>query len=89
MQLERLKTKANGHKLNGFTIEDIGDDSEGRKWKWNNKTTIRTEVVVDLPSIEDSRDGGRIWTVLLEQWKKVLLYESGPDSLDVLEINRQ
>ncbi|TWO31690.1 GTP cyclohydrolase I FolE [Seonamhaeicola sediminis] len=72
MQLERLKTKANGHKLNGFTIEDIGDD--------HLFTGLETPMRKDAFKLSDTEKKERI-AILFEEIMEVMGLDLTDDSL--------
>jgi len=72
MQLEKLKTKTNGHKLNGFTIEDIGDD--------HLHTGLETPMKSDAFKLTDTEKKERI-AILFEEIMDVMGLDLTDDSL--------
>ncbi|SEQ95592.1 GTP cyclohydrolase I [Hyunsoonleella jejuensis] len=72
MQLEKLKTKTNGHKLNGFTVEDIGDD--------HLYTGLETPMKSDAFKLTDTEKKERI-AILFEEIMDVMGLDLTDDSL--------
>ncbi|RED48245.1 GTP cyclohydrolase I FolE [Seonamhaeicola aphaedonensis] len=72
MQLEKLKTKTNGHKLNGFTIDDIGDD--------HLFTGLETPMRKDAFKLSDTEKKERI-AILFEEIMEVMGLDLTDDSL--------
>ena len=70
MQLEKLKT--NGHKLNGFSLEDIGDD--------HLYTGLETPMRKDAFKLTDSEKKERI-AILFEEIMEVMGLDLTDDSL--------
>ena len=72
MQLEKEKTKRNGHKLNGYTIEDIGDD--------HLYTGLETPMKDDAFKLTDGEKKRRI-AILFEEIMDVMGLDLTDDSL--------
>ncbi|GGD07267.1 GTP cyclohydrolase I FolE [Hyunsoonleella pacifica] len=72
MQLEKLKQKANGHKLNGFSIDDIGDD--------HLFTGLDTPMRSDAFKLSDTEKKARI-AILFEEIMEVMGLDLTDDSL--------
>ncbi|TNJ42454.1 GTP cyclohydrolase I FolE [Tamlana fucoidanivorans] len=72
MELETLKTKKNGHKLNGFTIDDIGDD--------HLYTGVETPLKADAFKISDTEKKERI-AILFQEIMDVMGLDLTDDSL--------
>ncbi len=72
MQLEKLKSATNGHKLNGFSIEDIGDD--------HLYTGLETPMRPDAFKLSDTEKKERI-AILFEEIMEVMGLDLSDDSL--------
>ena len=72
MQLEKEKTQINGHHLNGFTIEDIGDD--------HLFTGLETPMRPDAFKLSDTEKKKRI-AFLFEEIMQVMGLDLNDDSL--------
>lgn len=73
MQIEKLKVKkTNGHKLNGFSIEDIGDD--------HLSTGLETPMKKDAFKLSDTEKKKRI-AILFEEIMDVMGLDLTDDSL--------
>ncbi|WP_242135412.1 GTP cyclohydrolase I FolE [Aestuariivivens marinum] len=72
MQIEKLKNKINGQNLNGFTIEDIGDD--------HLYTGLETPLKVEAFKLSDSEKKERI-AILFEEIMDVMGLDLTDDSL--------
>ncbi len=72
MQLEKEKTQTNGHYLNGFTIEDIGDD--------HLFTGLETPMREDAFKLSDTEKKARI-AILFEEIMQVMGLDLTDDSL--------
>jgi GTP cyclohydrolase I len=73
MQIEKLKVKQNnGHKLNGFSIEDIGDD--------HLSTGLETPMKKDAFKLSDTEKKERI-AILFEEIMDVMGLDLNDDSL--------
>jgi GTP cyclohydrolase I len=72
MNTETLKTKRNGYKLNGFTIEDIGDD--------HLLTGLETPMKADAFKLTDTEKKERI-AILFEEIMDVMGLDLTDDSL--------
>ncbi|MGC6429465.1 MAG: GTP cyclohydrolase I FolE [Jejuia sp.] len=72
MQLKQLEKETNGHKLNGFSIEDIGDD--------HLSTGLETPMREDAFKLSDSEKKERI-AILFEEIMEVMGLDLTDDSL--------
>ena len=72
MQIEKLKNRTNGQNLNGFTIEDIGDD--------HFCTGLETPLKLDAFKLSDSEKKERI-AILFEEIMDVIGLDLTDDSL--------
>ncbi len=72
MQLEELKDNTNGHQLNGFTIDDIGDD--------HLYTGLETPMKADAFKLSDAEKKERI-AILFEEIMDVMGLDLTDDSL--------
>jgi len=72
MQIEKLRTNKNGHKLNGFSVEDIGDD--------HLHTGLETPMKADAFKLSDSEKKERI-AILFEEIMDVMGLDLTDDSL--------
>lgn len=72
MQIEKLKSKTNGHKLNGFSVEDIGDD--------HLFTGLETPMRKDAFKLSDTEKKERI-AILFEEIMDVMGLDLTDDSL--------
>ncbi len=72
MQIEKLKNRTNGQNLNGFTIEDIGDD--------HLCTGLETPLKVEAFKLSDSEKKERI-AILFEEIMDVMGLDLTDDSL--------
>ena len=72
MKKEKLKMTTNGHNLNGFTVEDIGDD--------HLFTSLETPMKKDAFKISDEEKKERI-SILFEEIMDVLGLDLTDDSL--------
>ncbi|WP_298494705.1 GTP cyclohydrolase I FolE [uncultured Algibacter sp.] len=72
MKTNTLEKKTNGHKLNGFSIEDIGDD--------HLSTGLKTPMKQDAFKLSDSEKKDRI-AILFEEIMDVMGLDLNDDSL--------
>ncbi|WP_339895089.1 GTP cyclohydrolase I FolE [uncultured Algibacter sp.] len=72
MQIEKLRTNNNDHKLNGFSIEDVGDD--------HLHTGLETPMKSDAFKLSDSEKKERI-AILFEEIMDVMGLDLTDDSL--------